>query len=458
VIKVTQFTRDDAAIVAAFTLGLSMFVQSQLLAIALLIPVLALTLHAALGRESPGFDGIGPRSLLIRRVVLALGVTLFADSLGRALEPDSVAEWLPILGCGFVLAITGFMTLSARFGKIAFIAFVSTFSIVLLWVLAETHASRELIDVVIFQADSAGALAEGVNPYGMTFSDIYPTTSGLLYGPGVSVDGVLHFGFPYPPLSLLIVAPFEWMFGDFRIAHAIALISSSALMASLSSGWRARSAAASFLLVAPLPFIVRFGWTDPLLVLGLVAVMVSASHGFRGTSYISGLMASVKQSAVLAVPSTLLLFERPWTRPQVVRHFLTMAVVVAATTIPFFLLNPAGFLTSVVELQFIQPFRPGSLAFPAAWASFFGEPSRAVTTVVPLVLVTSAVATTLRRTPTGSRGFALSTALVMLVAFSFSKQAFPNYYMLVIALLFAAAASSIEDSVDSGADSRPTSD
>lgn len=169
-------------------------------------------------------------------------------------------------------------------------------------------------------------------------------------------------------------------------------------------------------------------------------------------------MASVKQSAVLAVPSTLLLFERPWTRPQVLGHFLTMALVVVATTVPFFLLNPAGFLTSVVELQFMQPFRPGSLAFPAAWATFFGEPSRAVTTVVPLVLVTAAVVTTLRRTPTGSRGFALSTALVMLVAFSFSKQAFLNYYLLVIALLFAATACPMDDSVDSGADSRLTSD
>jgi len=64
---VTILTRDDAAVVAAFTLGLSMFVWSQLLSIALLVPVLALTAHAALGRESTGFDGVGPRSLLIRR-------------------------------------------------------------------------------------------------------------------------------------------------------------------------------------------------------------------------------------------------------------------------------------------------------------------------------------------------------------------------------------------------------
>jgi len=328
---VTILTRDDAAVVAAFTLGLSMFVWSQLLSIALLVPVLALTAHAALGRESTGFDGVGPRSLLIRRFVLALGVILFAVSLRRAVHPDSFVEWLPILGFAVVLAITGLMTLSPRFGKIALVVFVSTFGIVLLWVLAATHASRTLMDVVIFQTDSAKALAEGINPYGMTFPDVFPSLSDSFYGPGVSVDGVLQIGFPYLPLSLLIVAPFEWVFGDIRIAHAIALIASSALMAALSNGWRARSAAASFLLVAPLPFIVKWGWTDPLLVLGLVAVMVSASSGWRGTSYVSGLMASVKQSAVLAVPSTLLLFERPWSRSLVVGHFLRMALIVGVT-------------------------------------------------------------------------------------------------------------------------------
>jgi len=65
------------------------------------------------------------------------------------------------------------------------------------------------------------------------------------------------------------------------------------------------------------------------------------------------------------------------------------------------------------------------------------------------------MAVTLRRTPIGPRGFALSTALVMLVAFSFSKQAFANYYLLVVALLFAAVACPIDDSSDSGTESMP---
>jgi len=450
---VTRFTRDDAAVVAAFTLGLSMFVRSQLLSIALLVPVLALTVHAALARGSSGYDGVGSRSLLVRKVVMTFGVVLFFSSLVRNVSPDSVVEWTAVVGFAVYLAITGWMTLNPRFGKIAFVAFVTLFSIVLLWVLVVTRDTHELIDVVMFQTNSAEALAEGINPYGMTFPDIYGAESDKFYGPGVSVDGVLQIGFPYPPLSLLIVAPFEWIFGDVRIALAIALIASSALMAGLSSGWRARSAATSFLLVAPLPYIVRLGWTEPLLVLGLVAVMVSTSSGWRGTSYVSGLMASLKQSAVLAVPSTLLLFERPWSRAQVVGHFLRMALIVAVTTIPFFLWNPAGFLSSVVEFQIIQPFRADSLAFPAVWAMYVGEPSSIVTTFVPLVLVIVGVTLSLRRTPTGSRGFALSTALVMLVAFSFSKQAFPNYYLLVIALLFAAAACPIDDSEDADTES-----
>ena len=44
----------------------------------------------------------------------------------------------------------------------------------------------------------------GANPYAITFPDIY-RQNGDFYGPGLSVGGRLQFGFPYFPLSLLLV-------------------------------------------------------------------------------------------------------------------------------------------------------------------------------------------------------------------------------------------------------------
>ena len=46
------------------------------------------------------------------------------------------------------------------------------------------------------------ALARLDSPYSITFPNIYPDES--LYGAGLVVDGQVQFGFPYPPLSLLM--------------------------------------------------------------------------------------------------------------------------------------------------------------------------------------------------------------------------------------------------------------
>jgi hypothetical protein len=73
------------------------------------------------------------------------------------------------------------------------------------WVLH--HSPPPAIDVNIFQRDSIAALRHGRDPYGITFPDIYADLDN--YGEGLSAGGRLQFGFPYPPLSLLVAAPGE---------------------------------------------------------------------------------------------------------------------------------------------------------------------------------------------------------------------------------------------------------
>src|SRR5690242_4496344 len=74
------------------------------------------------------------------------------------------------------------------------------------------------IDVLTFQRDAARALLAGSNPYALTFPDPYYGKPLHFYGEGLAAGGRLLFGFPYPPLSLLLVLPAS-LAGDVRYAH-----------------------------------------------------------------------------------------------------------------------------------------------------------------------------------------------------------------------------------------------
>ena len=69
----------------------------------------------------------------------------------------------------------------------------------------------------MFQRSSIAALQRGANPYELTFPNIYDNAS--FYGPGLSVDGQLQFGFPYLPLSLLLAVPGQVLTGDHRYSQ-----------------------------------------------------------------------------------------------------------------------------------------------------------------------------------------------------------------------------------------------
>ncbi len=140
-----------------------------------------------------------------------------------------------------------------------------------------------------------------------------------------------------------------------------------------------------------------------------------------------------KQYAPLLLPLTTLVV--PW-RTMLRRSFLLPMIGTAAVcTVPALLAR--GFWRSVVVVQFIQPFRRDSLSFAAWWANHgHPEPSTALF-FVPAI---AAIALCCRYAPRTPSGFAASSALVMLLFFAFAKQAFPNYYFLVIGALCVATA------------------
>jgi len=417
-----------------------MYIRPQALSIALLALAIVLATAAAVGgdfRLSMSADRLYG---IVIRFVLAFGVLYFAVSLRALVEPGSATEWASWVILIVVVGATAFGTLDERFGARASAVFFLFYSLAIVWVLMPTFQGDPLMDVMQFQQGAAEALYDGTNPYAIRFPDLYGAKSVLFYGNGVSVDGILNFGFPYLPLSLILIIPFDWVLSDIRVAHAVAIVGAGVLMALTGRDARSRAAAAAFLLVAPVLFVLKFGWTEPLVVLGAVGVMFGAARGHRGTSFLTGVLVSIKQYGVLFLPSSLLLLERPWKPKQIVMHLLKACTVVAVTTLPFFLWNPEAFIRSVVELQFLQPFRVDSIAFPAMFADYFGEPNRIVGAVLPIVLVGFVAVATWARTPSGAQGFALASGLTLLTAFAFSKQSFDNYYLVVIALLFGAAA------------------
>jgi len=314
------------------------------------------------------------------------------------------------------------------------IALVGVHAMMGLWTLRA--APQPGVDVCLFQRESAEALVHGNNPYSITFPDPYADSSRF-YGPGVSQDGRLHFGYPYPPLSLLLIVPAH-LLGDFRYAQ-LAAMALAGLLVALARPGRLALAAAALLLFTPRGFFVlEAGWTEPFAVLFLAATVFALCRCPRWVALPLGLLLASKQYLVLALLATPLL-------PMVPR-FRTVAgalVTAAALTLPMALWDLPSFLRTVVALQWHQPFRDDALSFLVPLAQGAGMNSPAW---IAFVLAGAAALVGVRKLPRTPATFALTVAFTFLVFFAFNKQAFCNYYHFVIGALCCAIGAASEDS------------
>jgi hypothetical protein len=279
----------------------------------------------------------------------------------------------------------------------------------------------------------------GVDPYGLTFPNIYGHS--LYYGPGLSVAGSLQFGFPYFPLSLLTAVPGHLLAGDHRYSHLAALELAAMLMAFSRPKGFGTIAAILYLTTPRIFFVLEQSWTEPFVVLGVAAVVFAAFRCTRAVPFLFGALIALKQYLVFAVVAALLLLPRPLSRRHVIQMFAKAGLVAAIVTLPFVLWNPAAFWKSVVTLQLYQPFREDSLSFLVWWARRgHAQPSA----LVAVVAMSAASALALWRSPKTPAGFAAAIAVMFLAFFAFNKQAFCNYYFFVIgafAVSLAASAS-----------------
>lgn len=409
---------------------------------ALTAALVAATLAVALGRGTASrIDVLA--AIPVRRWVLALvGLALVHQFQVLLSTPDDAyfavpePQLEPFLRAALVVAgLASLATLvtSGR-GRVACFA-LAVLIFFGIGVAVVASGPNTQLDVWMFQHEGSLGLLQGQNPYALSYPDLYPGTA--FYGPGLVRDGVLTFGFPYPPLGLLLVLPAQALTGDFRYADVVALAMAAVLFAFAVRDAIGPPAALLFLFTPPVVLVLRQGWTEPLVVLAFAILVFAIARAPRWLAVALGAVLAVKQYGLLLLP---LIWRHlgapPGNGRARVRAVAGGLIVAAIVTVPFAIWDLDAFMRSVVALQLQQPFREDALSYLVPLTGPDGVP--------PLWLLPIAVGLAyllaLTRAPRTVAGLTAGAALVFLVFFAFNKQAFANYYFLVIALLAGAAA------------------
>lgn len=291
------------------------------------------------------------------------------------------------------------------------------------------HVPYPFIDVFVFHQNSSKALLNGVNPYLLTTPNIYGEKYIYGYGEELIQNGILTIGNPYPPLSIYFSFLGYFFWGDIRYSHLLAFLLSGALIAFLHPGRGPKLAAYLFLFTPKSFYVIEQSWTEPIVVFFLMAVIYCAIHRPQWLSVLVGLLFASKQYLLFTTPLLFLIF--PFKPPfsTWLRRFGEIALTALIVTAPLALWDFPSFMWNVGEAQWYQIFRLDALSYLAAYARVTGtEPSQ----LIAFAALALAYFFTWRFLPRTPEGFATAFAWCMMIFFAFNKQAFCNYYFLVI--------------------------
>lgn len=351
------------------------------------------------------------------------------NPLRLATPSDYLPYWVAIALAAAIAAAPIFGI--GRSGWWRLLTLVAIHFVVGTWVIA--MVPEPFIDSFFMQADGARALVEGVNPYLPIYRNIHGPDSPY-YGPGLVVDGELTIGFPYPPLSLLLVVPGELLAGDPRYALLLSISLATIVMAAARPGSTATGAALLYLFTPGTFLMVVLGYTEPLAILMLALVVAAAVRTPRLVGPALGLLIASKQSLLIGLPLALLLLAPDWrTRWRIGWQSVLVAAVV---TVPFVLWDVGAFAWSAFGSLVVQAFRPDSLTFLAPLPGDWGPRL----SLLGFVLLVPLAGLIYLRAPRSPSGFAASVGLALMVFFAFSRQGSVNYYLAVIGALCCAVA------------------
>jgi len=393
--------------------------------------------------SEPVVAGVLTAGVLTNLLVLAtMPIGLYLPRPEPARHPEFLAGIAVATLCTLLIAFD-----APRARRVWLPALLLTYGALGVWLI---HASpRPLIDVITVFREALAALGRLESPYSITFPNIYATEAW--YDAGLVVDGRVQFGFPYPPLSLLMAVPAYALGGDVRYADLGALLTGAAAIGYSARGRIAALAAAGLLFTPRTFFVLEQGWTESLVICWVGLTVLAATralaaprgsvHARRLTAIALGLLVAVKQHLALALLLARWLRRSDEEAPTTGSIVLLACGVAAAVTMPFVLWDPAGTWLSIVVLQVREPFRVDSLSVLSHLAIHGWQPTPALLLAGPIAAICAGLGLTWWRLPRTPAGFCFGLATTFLLLFLFSKKAFCNYYFLVIALLMAGVAS-----------------
>jgi hypothetical protein len=411
---------------------------------------LCLVLTATLGRPH-WQNAIGKRQLELLLCASVLGqlVAMYLARPGLYLEASAMSELAAfragvVVAAGLCLvgAFGGERLRAAWFAMLLAVHFCQG-----LWVIDATP--NPAIDVFVVHKEAIAAIAGGHNPYAITFPNIY--RDAAFYPSELVAGNRVLFGFPYLPLSLLLVAPSELLFGDVRYANLTAMTMAAAFIGYATAGRSAKFAAAVYLYTPRAFFVLEQAWTEPIVVLLLAMTVFFALRVPRWMFLPMGGLLVAKQYMVLAAPAVFLFTPNAATSKQLAALVRKTVAVALILTAPFVLWDPTAFLRSVVLAQIHEPIRFDSLSFLKNLAPYV--PLSTLAMLSPLLAaVTAGLA--LWRLPRHPANGAAAVALVTFVLVAFGKKAFCNYYFFIIGGL-ACAIAALSQQIDEDAESDP---
>jgi hypothetical protein len=302
-----------------------------------------------------------------------------------------------------------------------------------IWLLHNTR--RPFLDVYEETTDSCQALSKGVNPYAITFPDIYalmPAWDRMWLDAGTVANGRTNYGYQYMPLSLELEWTGQAFAGDFRLANLLALTLAGAFLAYAAKGPLAPAAASLLLLTPRGYYIIEQGWSEPAALLCMAAAVFAAMRKPSAAPWIFGLLIVSKQYMVLSLLAAPFLLPEPRTSRSFGKFFLKAAIAGAVVTLPLVLWNYRAFWHSAVFELAKNPFRGDALSLSALW---FQAGHAAPPQWFAFAVAVAAGIFANFRAPRTPAGFAGTAALALICFFALAKQAFGNYYLLEIAAL-----------------------
>lgn len=401
----------------ALVLGVGVSILDRTLASAMAIVAFGFAATGLVLSRSAVLSGVSQRS-----VVLLLGLGIGVEVLIAMAAP-------PMQDLRFLAGLVAVAILSAaasavpRWRTLTMLAATAVYLACLAYLVIAMIPND--IDVYLFQQEGAAALLSGRNPYELRYPNIYGTETPF-YSPDVMDGAFLTFGFPYPPISLLMAVP-GYLLGDYRLAAAVAVALTGLLAATARPG-PVGPLAAALLWLSPLAFrVVYNGWTEPFVGLLAGAVGFAAVRRARSTPVLLGVLVAVKQYVFPLLGLAMILLPRVAGRW---RAGLVAVGVALASIAPFLALDPQAFVYSVGLVQLLQPFRLDSVSIPGLIARAGGPELPAITAFAVLALALTIAAW---RSPRTTAGFFLAASVSFLAFFLFSKQAFMNYYWFAMA-------------------------